>query len=105
MLRYMLPLVFCWYAVAQTPSLPAGNWVSNLKYFENDNYDRLRLELNETKLSGKLGDYPFNGTFRDGRIEGTVKTGPKETIKLAGVGSRAIALLKAPPLLLRKSSI
>lgn len=85
MLRYMLPLVFCWYAVAQTPSSAAGNWVSNLKYFENDNYDRLRLELNQTKLSGKLGDNPFDGTFRDGRIEGTVKTGPKETIKLAGV--------------------
>jgi amidase len=85
MLRYMFPFVFCWYAVAQTASSPAGNWVSNLKYFENDDYDRLRLELNETKLTGKLGDDPFDGSFRNGRIEGTVKTGPKETIKLAGV--------------------
>jgi amidase len=85
MLRYILLFGLCCFAAAQTVSSPAGTWVSNLKYFENDNYDRLHLELNQTKLTGKLGDDPFDGTFHDGRIEGTVKTGPKETIKLTGV--------------------
>ena len=86
MQRYVLLfLVICPFTVAQTSFSPAGNWVSNLKYFESDNYDRLRFELNKTKLTGKLGDDPFDGTFQNGRIDGAVKAGPKETIKLAGV--------------------
>ncbi len=82
--RYTLPFVFCWIAFAQADVSPAGKWVSNLKYFEDNNYDRLELEINGGKLSGKLGDDTFEGTFKDGRIEGVVKTDSKETIRLAG---------------------
>jgi len=85
MLRCILLFTICSLVFAQTSSSPAGNWVSNLKFFENDNYDRLHLELNATKLTGKLGDDSFTGTFQNGHIEGTVTTGPKETIKFAGV--------------------
>jgi hypothetical protein len=85
MLRFALLCVVCSFCVAQTSLSPVGNWVSNLRFFENDNYHRLHLELKETKLTGKLGEDPFDGTFQNGRIEGTVKTGPKETIKLTGV--------------------
>src|SRR5919198_1277709 len=84
MLRYILLCIFGSLAVAQTVSSPAGNWVSNLKYFENNNYDRLQLELNQLKLTGKLGENAFEGTFQNGRIEGTVKAAPKATIKLVG---------------------
>ena len=85
MLRYILLFVVCSFAAAQTSSSPAGDWVSNLKYFENDNYDRLHFELHETKLTGKLGDDPFSGSFQNGRIAGTITTAHKETIALAGV--------------------
>lgn len=85
MLRRILLFAVCSFLVAQTPPSPAGTWVSNLKFFENDNYDRLSLELNATKLTGKLGDDSFTGTFQNGHIEGTVKRGPKETIRLTGV--------------------
>ncbi len=84
MLRYMLALLFCWVISAQTGSSPAGKWVSNLKYFENDNYDRAQFELNGTKLTGKIGDNNFEGTFQNGHIEGTAKVGPGETMKLTG---------------------
>jgi len=35
-------------------------------------YARLQLELKGIKLTGKLGDDPFEGVFDNGRIEGTV---------------------------------
>jgi amidase len=78
------PWILCSFLGAQTVSSPGGNWISNLKYFENDNYARLHLDLSQTRLTGKLGDDPFEGTFQNGRIKGTVKTGPKETIRLDG---------------------
>lgn len=84
MRRYALLSLLCCFASAQTASSPAGKWISNLKYFENDNYDRLQFDLNEAKLTGKLGNDNFDGTFQNGRIEGTVKTGPRNTIKLIG---------------------
>jgi hypothetical protein len=84
MLRYTLLALLCCVVSAQTVSSPAGKWISNLKYFENDNYDRLQFELNDTKLTGKLGDDNFEGTFQNGRIEGTMKWGPRETLKLVG---------------------
>src|SRR5690349_22544073 len=84
-LRWLsLFLLFWQVAVAQKISSPAGDWVSNLKYFGNDNYDRLRLELNGTRLTGKLGDDQFNGTFQNGTIAGTVKPDSRETVKLTG---------------------
>jgi len=67
----------------QSPS-PAGKWVSNLKFFEDNNYDRMELELNGTKLTGKLGGDPFDGTFENGRIEATVKPNPQTTIQVHG---------------------
>ena len=83
---YLATLVFCSLALAQTVQSPAGKWVSKLKYFENDDYDRMQLELSsDMKLTGKLGEDPFEGTFQNGRIEGTVKIGPKWFIKLTGV--------------------
>ena len=81
----LLLLVICSLALAQSVSSPAGNWISNRKYFENDNYDRLQLELNGTKLTGKFGDNPFNGVFQNGHIEGTVNASPGPTIKFSGV--------------------
>jgi hypothetical protein len=44
----------------------------------------LQLELNGTKLTGKLRADPFEGTFDHGRIEGTVKPNPRTTIELKG---------------------
>ncbi len=84
MLRYALFFVFCCSAFSQSASSPAGKWISNLKEFENNNYDRLEFELSGRKLTGKLGQDNFEGTFQNGRIEGTVKVGPHETIQLAG---------------------
>ena len=85
MARYIFLFVLCCFVSAQTASSPAGRWVSNLKYFENDNYDRLQFELNGNKLTGKLGNDNFEGTFQNGRIEGTVKQGPQESTKFVGV--------------------
>ena len=58
-------------ALGQTS--PAGNWISRLTFFDQPNYDHLQLELKEGRLTGKLGDEPFEGTFQNGRIEGNVK--------------------------------
>jgi amidase len=72
-------------ACAQTSSpSPAGNWISNLKFFEQNNYERLELTLNGTALTGKLGGRAFEGTFRNGNIEGSVKPNPRTTIQLHG---------------------
>jgi acetamidase/formamidase len=84
MLRPILLLVIGCMAFAQSATTPSGKWISNLKYFDNDDYDRLQLDLNGTKLGGKLGQNNFEGTFQDGRIEGLVTAGPHETIKLLG---------------------
>jgi amidase len=84
-MRFTIILLFCCVASAQTASSPAGKWVSNLKFFDNNNYDRLNLELNGSKLTGKLGNDPFEGTIQEGHIKATVKAGPKQTIELAGV--------------------
>ena len=84
MARYTLVVFLCCLLSAQKASSPAGKWVSDLKYFENDNYDRLLLQLNGNKLTGKLGNDQFEGTFQNSRIEGTVKQGPR-VIKFTGV--------------------
>lgn len=85
-MRYALALLYLAAAArAQTASSsPAGKWVSNLKFFEENNYDRLELNLSGTTLTGKLGNDSFDGTFENGRIEGTVKQNPKTTIQLHG---------------------
>ena len=75
-------LLFSWTAICQTS--PAGKWISILKFFDQPNYDRMQLELDGTRLTGKLGNDPFTGTFQNGRIEGTVKPNPQTTIQLEG---------------------
>jgi amidase len=82
LMRFATALIFFISTIqAQTP---AGKWISNLKFFEDNNYDRMELELSGTKLTGKLGGDPFDGTFENGRIEATVKPNPNTTIQLHG---------------------
>lgn len=50
-----------------------------LEFFDEPNYGRLQLERNGARLAGKLGDDPFEGTFQNGQIEGTVKPTPGTT--------------------------
>jgi acetamidase/formamidase len=75
-------LLFSCAVFAQTS--PAGKWISILKFFDEPNYGRLQLELDGTKLTGKLGNDAFEGTFQNGQIEGTVKPNPRTTIQLHG---------------------
>jgi acetamidase/formamidase len=79
-----LLLIFACIVSAQDTSSPAGKWISNLKVFQENNYQRLELSLNGNKLTGKLGDNDFSGVFENGRIEGTVKRGPQLTLKFTG---------------------
>jgi amidase len=85
MRRGIFLLLFACGAAAQDSSSPAGKWISNLKVFQENNYQRLELSLNGNKLTGKLGDNDFDGVFESGRIEGTVKRNPQQTLKFAGV--------------------
>ena len=78
----MTLLLFSSAVFAQTS--PAGKWISMLKFFDEPNYGRLQLELNGARLAGKLGNDPFEGTFQNGQIEGTVKPNPGTTIQLRG---------------------
>ena len=77
-------LLFSLAAFGQNASSPAGKWISILKFFDEPNYGHLQLELEGTKLTGKLGNDAFEGTFENGRIEGTVKPNPRTTIQVQG---------------------
>src|ERR1051325_5399261 len=84
-------------ALAQTAaSSPAGKWISNLQFFDRDNYQRMELTVDGTKLTGKLGRDPINGNFQNGRIEGTVNPNPNTTIHLDGrfEGDRIVGTAK-----------
>jgi len=82
-MRHALALVcLCASALAQTS--PAGKWISNLKYFDQDNYDRLEFQLDGTKLTGKLGGDALEGTFQNGHIEAVAKPNSRTTIQLEG---------------------
>ena len=70
-------------AYAQTSS-PNGKWISNLKFFDEDDYQRLEFKLDGTKLTGKLGGGEFIGSFQNGRIEGTVKHEQDSPLHLEG---------------------
>jgi amidase len=85
MRRGIFLFLFACAASAQEAASPAGKWISDLKFFQENNYQRLELSLDGTKLSGKLGNNNFEGVFQDGRIEGTVKPNPQQTIKLQGL--------------------
>ena len=84
MSRSLILFALCSAAFAQSASSPAGHWISNLIYFGNNDYDRLELQLDGTKLTGKLGADSFEGTYQAGHIEGVVKTDPHETTKFQG---------------------
>src|ERR1700722_16934323 len=84
MWRSTLLLLFICAAFAQNSSSPAGKWISDMKIFQDHNYKRLELALNGNQLTGKLGSAAFEGTFENGRIEGTVKVNPRRTLKFQG---------------------
>src|SRR5258708_17645223 len=68
-----------------TSSTPTGKWVSNLKFFQENNYERLELNLGGTKLTGKLGTSELEGTLQNGRVEATVKRNQKRILQLHGL--------------------
>ena len=51
---------------------PAGKWTSDLKWFDQDRYERLEITLTGDKLTGKLGGQAFDGTFHNGILDITV---------------------------------
>ena len=77
---WMTLLLFSWAAFGQIS--PAGKWISVLKFFDEPNYSHLQLEVNGTKVAGKLGNDAFEGTFQNGRIDGSVKFGPHRCVSL-----------------------
>ena len=68
----------------QTALSPAGKWNLAAKVFDDTNYEHMELSLDGTKLTGKIGGRAFEGTFQDGRMEGTFKLNPQTTVKLQG---------------------
>lgn len=84
MRQTLLLFVLAVAARGQGPSSPEGKWLSNFKLFDQNNYDRLELKLNGSKLSGKLGSDAMAGTFKNGRIEATIKTAQQQTIQMTG---------------------
>ena len=81
-------LVFCFATLACAQS-PAGKWVSNFQFFDNNNYNRMELKLTGTKLTGEIGGDPFEGTFQDGQIKGVLKPKSQPTIQINGRFSTA----------------
>ena len=80
-MRFALFLFAACLLQAQTP---AGKWISNLKYFDQNNYDRMELELNGEKLTGKFGGDKLEGTFKNGKIAAKVTPDPEQSIELHG---------------------
>lgn len=76
-MRNAIAILFvCLPALAQSP---AGQWISDTQWLDRHNWQRMVLTLNGDKLTGKYGDAEFEGTFRDGSVEGTVKRGEQVT--------------------------
>ena len=83
-MRFLITLlVFSWAAFGQAS--PAGKWISVLKFFDEPNYGRLELAVTGTRLTGKLDDNAFEGTFQNGRIEGSFKLNPRTTVEVQGI--------------------
>src|SRR5215475_7162956 len=81
-MRYALALLFvCLPVLAQAP---AGKWLSNTRWFDQDRYQRMELALDGDRLTGKMGRDTISGTFRSGAIEITVKQGDNASIELDG---------------------
>jgi amidase len=71
--------------LAQAAATPEGQWVSHRKYFDNHAYQRMRLNLSGSKVSGKLGNQDLEGTFVNDRLEATVQAGQNATLRLSGM--------------------
>src|SRR5580704_5001470 len=69
-------LLVCLPALAQSP---AGQWISDTQWLDRHNWQRMVLTLNGEKLTGKYGNVDFDGTFRNGSIEATVRHGEAVT--------------------------
>ena len=59
-------LFVCLPALAQSP---AGKWISDTKWFDQDRYLRLELAVEGEQLTGKLGNQKLTGTFRNGAVD------------------------------------
>ncbi len=59
-----------------------GEWVVKLKFFDNTEYRRMTLHLQDAKLTGKAGDLDLEGTLRGGKVEiqGKNEGGGKATL-------------------------
>jgi amidase len=61
-----------------------GEWVVRLKFFDNTEYRRMTLHLQDGKMSGKAGDLDLEGTLRDGKVEIKGKNERGATATLSG---------------------
>ena len=69
-------------AAAWGQSTPAGKWISVLSFFDNKDYSHMELTLDGSRLTGKVGDNAFEGTFENGRITGTLHLNPNTAAKV-----------------------
>jgi len=81
-MRYVC-LLLC-VSVSALAQSPAGKWISLLKFFDNDNYQRMELKVDGAKVSGKVGRNEVDGTFRNGQIQATSKPNKDTTVELRG---------------------
>ncbi len=84
-----IPLFFCLAAAGLSQTTPEGDWIYNNKFFDHNNYYRMRLTLKGKTLTGELGGDAFKGTYQDGHIVGVVKptSGPEGRIDAHMVGA------------------
>jgi acetamidase/formamidase len=78
---WLVLILLCLPALAQSP---AGKWISNTKFFDQDRYNRLELAIDGEKLTGTLGRDHIGGTFRNGAIDLSGKMGDGSTLELNG---------------------
>jgi len=97
-MRYALALLCLAPALQAQNASPSGKWVSDMKFFGNDNYAHLELALSGNKLTGKLGNDIFEGTFESGLIEAAVAGDGQETIRFRGrlQGDRIVGTATLP---------
>lgn len=74
-------LFLCLSALAQSP---AGKWISDTKWFDQDRYQRLELALEGEQLTGKLGNEKLTGTFHNGAIDIAIHAGDNFSEELHG---------------------
>ncbi|MEO8371657.1 MAG: acetamidase/formamidase family protein [Candidatus Solibacter sp.] len=79
-----LPVLLYAFALSLPAQTPAGQWISNFKFFDNNNYRRMELKLDGSTLTGSIGRDTLEATFRDGKIEGTLKRSDGSKIAIQG---------------------